>query len=261
MFERALDARPKARTSVPKSTVDAFLKTQMSVPMSTVDAFLKARTSVPKSTIDAFLKTQMSVPMSTVDAFLKARTSVPKSTIDAFLKTQMSVPMSTVDAFLKARTSVPKSTIDAFLKTQMSVPMSTVDAFLKNQQDQIRFTLGKLDTRAALRAATTGLQSTAALVVDDALRDLERAVEAAEGQAATEGTTLLAVWSESLRDFRFWLLQPAVKWPAIGLISFLVAYWWVTLKTEHPDVADMIEVPFAAFTGLLLAMAANAKRE
>ncbi|RIW39475.1 hypothetical protein D3H59_30435, partial [Micromonospora endophytica] len=128
-------------------------------------------------------------------------------------------------------------------------------------QNQIRFTLGKLDFRTALRAATTGLQSTAALVVDDALRDLERAVEDAEGQAGTEATTLLAVWSESLRDFRFWLLQPAVKWPAIGLISFLVAYWWVTLKTEHPDIADMVEVPFAAFAGLLLAMAANAQRK
>ncbi|MDT0531866.1 hypothetical protein RM555_23005, partial [Micromonospora sp. DSM 115977] len=175
-------------------------------------------------------------------------------------KSQMRLPTSAVDGFLKSQMRLPTSAVDGFLKSQMRLPTSAVDAFLKSQQDQVRLTLGKLDTRAALRVATTGLQSPAALVVDDALGDFERALEDAGQRVDPDEASLLAVWSESLREFRSWLLQPAVKWPAIGLVSFLVSYWWVTLKTQHPDVADMVEVPFSVLAGCLIAMAANAKK-
>ncbi|MBQ0897243.1 hypothetical protein KBX37_29940, partial [Micromonospora sp. U56] len=155
--------------------------------------------------------------------------------------------------------------LDSFLKTQQNALRlgisPALDSFLKTQQNALRLGVGKLDSKAAFRVALTGLQNPSALVVDDALGALERAVEDVGRQLDTEGTTLLAVWAESLRDFRSWLLEPAIKWPAIGLMSFLVAYWWVTLKTEHPDVADAVEVPFSVFAGLLLTMAASARKK
>ncbi|MEV6799663.1 hypothetical protein AB0M91_15125, partial [Micromonospora rifamycinica] len=128
-------------------------------------------------------------------------------------------------------------------------------------QAQLRLTLGLLDTRGLNQVAMASLQSPDALVVDGALADLECAVEEARAQFGPEGASLLTVWAESLRDFRSWLLQPTAKWPAISAISFLISYWWVTLKTKQPDVADMVEVPFSILAGCLLAMAANARKK
>ncbi|WP_431928937.1 hypothetical protein, partial [Micromonospora wenchangensis] len=144
---------------------------------------------------------------------------------------------------------------------QMTRIAPALDAVAKAQQAQLRLTLGLLRTKNLSQVAMTSLQSRDALVVDGALADLECAVEEAGAQFGPEGASLLIVWAESLRDFRSWLLQPAAKWPAISVVSFLISYWWVTLKTEHPDVADMVEVPFSILAGCLIAMAANARKK
>ncbi|MFJ8833815.1 hypothetical protein, partial [Micromonospora aurantiaca] len=131
------------------------------------------------------------------------------------------------------------------------------------QQTQLRTILGSLDAKTTFRTALTSPQSLSAVAIGTVLEDLERAVEHVDRQTDSE-VALLAVWAESLREFGSWLRQPAVAWSTIGLVWFLVSYSWVTLKTERPDVADMLEVPFSLLASivlpLLVAAAAQKKK-
>ncbi|MFI7283416.1 hypothetical protein ACIBOV_24450, partial [Micromonospora chersina] len=144
----------------------------------------------------------------------------------------------------------------------LQTPTPAWQAALKTQTTQLRAVLGSLDTETTYRMVLTRPQGLQAAAIDAALENLEQAVVRADQETGSE-VRLLTVWAESLREFGAWLREPVVTWSSVALVWFVVSYWWVTLKTERPDVADMIEVPFTLFAGVLLpaAIAAAKKRK
>ncbi|MFC0004381.1 hypothetical protein, partial [Micromonospora siamensis] len=141
--------------------------------------------------------------------------------------------------------------IAAAQRLQFRIPTTGFDALLKAQQTQLRAVLGSLDTSTTYRIALTSPQSLYATAIDTALQDLEQAVVQTDRQMNSD-VALLSIWAESLREFGAWLRQPVVAWSTVGLVWFLVSYAWVTLKTERPDVADMLEVPYTMLSSIVL---------
>ncbi|WP_165522023.1 hypothetical protein, partial [Micromonospora zingiberis] len=176
--------------------------------------------------------------------------------LDAAVKSApLSSPAFNAIAASQAKWFLPG--LDAAVK---SAPLSSpawkfVD---RARRTQLQTVLGSLDTRTMFRSALTSRQSVQATAISVAVENLEHAVKRADEQTGSE-VRLLAIWAESLRELGGWLRQPAVTWSSVALVWFVVSYSWVTLKTERPDVAEMIEVPFTLLAGLLLTAAVTKK--
>jgi hypothetical protein len=78
---------------------------------------------------------------------------------------------------------------------------------------------------------------------------LHRSADGISEQISDPG--LIAVWLEAASELRDWATQPRIK--VLGSIGMWVAMsaWWVNLKAYHPEVADLVEVPFCLLAALL----------
>jgi hypothetical protein len=176
------------------------------------------------------------------------------------------VPVPAMEAALRAQNAGLMGRLNELVKSGPAlgfrVPTPALDAALRIQRTQFRAALGSLNTATTYRMVLASPQSLQAAAIDAALEDLEQAVQRADRQTGSQ-VPLLAIWAQSLRDFGAWMREPVVTWSSVMLVWFVVAYWWVTLKSERPDVADMVEVPFTLLAGVVLgaAVAKTTKRK
>ncbi|WP_405430929.1 hypothetical protein [Micromonospora sp. NBC_00617] len=96
------------------------------------------------------------------------------------------------------------------------------------------------------------------LMLDEVLAAMESVVDS---KSDVEAAPVLVVWAESLRELRAWLLRPAVKGVTISLAYFLLTTWWMQVKTEHPDMAGVIEPQLWTAVGILATLAIGAKKK
>ncbi|WP_327042574.1 hypothetical protein OG400_09705 [Micromonospora ureilytica] len=225
-------------------------------------------TSRPRASLAAAFGTQngrllaginTKVPISTAQT-LAAAFAAQNGPLLAGINTK--VPISTAQT-LAAAFAAQNGPLLAGINTK--VPISTAQtlaAAFAAYHPQLQAALGRVSGRTTARMLLKSPQSLQAATVDAALENLERAVEQADRHTGTE-IQLLGIWLESMRNLGTWLRQPGVAWPSVALIWLVVSYWWVTLKSQHPDVADMVEVPFSSLAGAVLgaAIAATIKKQ
>ncbi|MEU4216191.1 hypothetical protein, partial [Actinoplanes sp. NPDC026623] len=101
------------------------------------------------------------------------------------------------------------------------------------------------------RAAASGRE---VLDVDVLFEEIDAYLEDAPADSPTilHDQGLRAVWREAAAPLRGWLGQPKVKVLGSFGAFVMLSAWWLDLKTYHPDVAELIEVPFTILVGLLI---------
>ncbi|MGW5580541.1 hypothetical protein, partial [Micromonospora chokoriensis] len=121
---------------------------------------------------------------------------------------------------------------------------------VKAQQAQFRSSLASFGARTMQGVALARPGSLYADALDIALEELEHAIGRVDHETKSE-VDLLSVWAESLREFSASLRKPIVAWPTVGVAWFVVSYLFVMLKSERPDVADMLEVPYTLLASII----------
>ncbi|MBC8994560.1 hypothetical protein H9X95_30960 [Micromonospora chalcea] len=227
---------------------------------------LDTRTTLGRTLAEAF-DTRTTLGRSLAEA-LDTRTTLGRTLAEA-LDTRKMLGRTLAEAF-DTRTTLGRSLAEA-LDTRKMLGRTLAEAL--NTRQVLSQVVSGLDTRTMLAQALSGLElrqqlaySTSgpapatSVVLDDVLADMGRTVGDQLG-AEENSVALTAVWAEALQELRLWLLRPGVKAVTISFAFFLITTWWLGLKTDHPDVADAIEVPLWAAIALLLQLAVSAGKK